>query len=339
MAVVVLVGAALPALVTDALHRYTATTLPAVATVRVADLYIDTTPVHLTITAAWQKVSFVATRDMVLSDATLWRTMQLEDWGSVPAPLQRDGLHAVLARYSGFLSDPHVWDRLTPEDWDLVPHPIRVLAFRHMTEYWRGYYGVGDEHGIPPRLVSETLAAIVMAESWFEHRAVNTNPWGNRDVGVAQASDGARSRMRAWFHAGDVDVLLSDAHYFNPWHGTRFVAVWMKWLLDQGSGDLDFAVRAYHRGPSGAARGEGAEYLDVVRRRRRFLRDRDHPGAWGHLQERDRRFIVDAWPWLTAPRQGPERPAVWRPWLEAQPTPPVLVLPVPPPSVTGLDPG
>jgi hypothetical protein len=204
------------------------------------------------------------------------------------------------------------------EDWDDVPHPMRVLAYRHMLEYWRGYYGVGDAHGLPPRLTADTLAAIVMSESWFEHRAVNTNPWGNRDLGVAQASDQARLRLAALFEDGQVDFQLSDAQYFNPWYGTRFVAVWVAMLLDDLDGDLEAAVRGYHRGATRAARGEGEEYLQTVERRRRLLRGEAGEEGWAYLRSRDRAFIRAAWPWLATSASAPA-PARWTPRLPARP--------------------
>jgi hypothetical protein len=152
-----------------------------------------------------------------------------------------------------------------------------------MTQYWNGYYQVGAGTDVPRGLMADTLTAIVMAESWFEHRAVNANPWGNRDLGVAQASDAARARMIALHDAGLVDVRLDDGDYFNPWQGTRFVALWMRMLLGEASGDLDVAVRAYHRGTERALLGEGEDYLATVQRRRRLVRTTDASSPWAYL--------------------------------------------------------
>jgi hypothetical protein len=301
------------------LDDYLATTPPRLASAPTPLPFGDYTPVRLTVSADWEKIPYVTTRDAVRSDATLWQRLRLEDWDSVPSPLRTEALEAMIARHRELLTRPEVWDRMTPHDWDRVPHPMRVLAFSHMAAYWRGYHQVGDAHGIPRQFVADTLAAIVMTESWFEHRAVNTNPWGNRDLGLAQASDGARAHLAALFEAGDVDFVLTDRQYFNPWYGTRFVAVWMKRLLATLGGDLDLAIRAYHRGIGGARRGEGDEYLAMVVRRRDFLRAADHPGAWGVLRARDQEILAADWPWLETSAGRPARTDPWRPRLDAQP--------------------
>lgn len=296
----------------DALHQhYIATTAPSVASIDVAALFLDNTPVPLTITAAWEKIPYVATADAVRSDVTLWRRMHVEDWDTVPVPLQREALEAMLARYRPVLASPAVWDRMTAHDWDLVPQPMRALAFRHMVEYWSGYYQVGAAYAIPRGTMTDSLVALVMTESWFDHRAVNENPWGNRDLGVAQAADGTRDRMRRLHDAGSVDVRLEDDDYFDPWKGTRFVALWMGLLLDEVQGDLDTALRAYHRGTSRALRGEGAEYLEITKRRlHRFVRNEERRGAWDYLWHRDRALVTGSWPWLTrtTPGESMERP-------------------------------
>lgn len=298
-AVVVAIAVALMA--RELNQRYLVTTPPDVPRVDLRDVFFDAAPVKLLITVAWQKVPIVAARDDVRSDPWLWRNMHFEDWNLVPRGLREETLDAMLSRYRAVVTDPDVWDRMGAHEWDWIPQPIRALAYRHMAEYWSGYYQVGAAYDIPRGLMGSTLAAIVMAESWFEHRAVNTNPLGNRDLGVAQASDGARERFREMYRAGDVDVWLDDDDYFNPWAGTRFVALWMDSLLRELDGDLDAAIRAYHRGAERVRHDpeEGAEYLETVkRRRRRYIRNQDSGPAWDYLWRRDRAIKGADWPWM-----------------------------------------
>lgn len=47
------------------------------------------------------------------------------------------------------------------------PQPIRAMAYIQMVKYWSGYYEVGTRFGLPRGTVTNTMNAIVMAESWF----------------------------------------------------------------------------------------------------------------------------------------------------------------------------
>jgi hypothetical protein len=69
-------------------------------------------------------------------------------------------------------------------DWDAVPQPLRMIAFPMMLEYWTACYGLSESSGVAAVELTATLSAIVMAESWFDHRAWFENQWGNRDIGL-----------------------------------------------------------------------------------------------------------------------------------------------------------
>src|SRR5688572_10508477 len=100
------------------------------------------------------------------------------------------------------------------------------------------------------------MNAIMLVESWLEHRTMSTSRSGNRDLGLGQLSDWTRNRLAHLSALGRIDFApANEAEYYNPWQATRMIALWFNLMLDEHQGDLNAAVRAYHCGARLARQG------------------------------------------------------------------------------------
>lgn len=247
----------------------------------------DTRQVSIVTTEAWQKVTTDVPMWRFVIDHTLWRRMHFEDWDRLDASTRVAGLSRMLDRHGSLMTARDLWPSMTAHDWDTVPQPVRAMAVLGMIEDWVRYYGVGEPFGLDARLVIETAQAIAMSESWFDHRAIYVNDDGSADLGIGQASEFARRTICEWYGDGRADFVLADEDYYNPWLATRWLAFWLDLTLHEAEGDLELAVRAYHRGIGAALDGAGAEYQRAVQRRfYRYIRGDGRSPTWKLLKLR-----------------------------------------------------
>jgi hypothetical protein len=246
----------------------------------------DVTPITVVTTANWQKIRVTLPRWQFLRDHTVWRRMHFEDWDRLPAGLRSAGLDQVLDRYGWLTTARDAWTTMTPEDWDSVPQPIRAMAFVTMIEHWVAFYRVGDAFALDPRDVLQTVKAVAMTESWFDHRAEFVNRDGSKDVGLGGASEFARRLIRRWHLQGKCDFTLTDDEYANPWLASRWLAFWFDLMLHEAGGDIDLAIRAYNWGIGRAIAGAGGPYLQIVQRRRhRYFEGPSQSPTWRRLSQ------------------------------------------------------
>ena len=245
----------------------------------------DLRPVDITITTpSWGKVRETVTVDRLRTDHTLWRQMHFNDWDRIPEPIRELALLAMIRAYAGVFSGPDVWRHMDAGQWDDIPQPIRSIAYLRMIWHWAILEDVGGEFGLTSEKLAQTIGAIVMAESWFEHRALNENAWGNRDFGLAQCSDHCRETIAAMVARCEILFRPREDDYFNPWIATRIATVWFERELLNAGGDIDLAIRAYHRGLRDALDVKGDAYLARVQRlREHYIRAQARSASWNFV--------------------------------------------------------
>jgi hypothetical protein len=207
------------------------------------------------------------------------------NWDLIGSPLREEGLGAMHRRFRHVLRGPGAWESMDADDWDLVPQAMRGMAVLGMVDCRVAQYRTGERYGLSLAAVSHRVKAIAMLESWFQHRAVNENGDGSRDLGIAQASDYARSRIRVLHVRGRSDFGLAEHDYFDPWKATRALVFWFSLVLDEVRGDLDRATGAYHVGSRRSRSRRSRAYRDeVMRLEGSYIRGPSSSPSWDWLR-------------------------------------------------------
>ena len=211
------------------------------------------------ITAGGFKLPFKAVRSDVESNGFFWRNAYIDDWDLLPADARERGLEKLMEKYKGFLFDAGKWSEMNASSWDYVPPPVRTIAYMNMIDYWSRHYNGGKKFGMSTKEFAGLVKAIVKAESWYEHRAINRNPDGTKDLGLSHLTDCSRKSISNLFGKN-----YTGKDYLNPLVGTEAAVLWFSQMLNESNGDVKQAVRAYNKGTAKAREGEGAEYYERV---------------------------------------------------------------------------
>ncbi|MGE3275877.1 MAG: transglycosylase SLT domain-containing protein [Vicinamibacterales bacterium] len=246
--------------------------------------YFDLSPLTVVVPAGWEKVTLPLTVDAFERWPALWEQLRVEDWDQLPGTVRGYGLRRMTERYAALLQNPQRWATMTTKQWDPVPQPVRAAAYLQMVAAWTDHYGVGAAWGLTRDEVLPVMQAVMMAESWFEHRATAAGPTGNRDLGLAQCSDFCRATLDRLHRDGRVDFRMAEADHLNPWLSTRVLVTWFSLMLDESRGNLDQAIRAYHAGIADARRDGAQDYVDTVTRRRRYLEGLTGSPTWSFVR-------------------------------------------------------